>query len=301
VNALATGLETLMSRATDFLSAAHSSEPVSPALRDNHPWLMARALARHARQRAGHGSRHLSAGFAGGCLAVTAPIAAAKVLDSLGPLLLSTALQNRPGARMPADVTWESDHLIEATHARPGQTSILLCSPESGKPAHEAALYLATAVFGGYHRSRLASAADRQGLPVTELLAGRDTFLGQRRAWVRARVPNDEAARLVAVVRGEASQLVRRPPSATEVEEAAEFCAAQMTAVFDSPASLADALARLGSTGWIPSDLAQFPRRLWQTTVEEVGQAAVDLFARGLRGGVVLAGAERRSRHEATA
>ncbi|MYR86496.1 hypothetical protein GTY41_16525 [Streptomyces sp. SID685] len=63
-----------------------------------------------------------------------------------------------------------------------------------------------------------------------------------------------------------------------------------MTAVFDSPVSLADALARLGSTGWTPNDIEQFPRRLWQTSAQDVEQAAVDLFAQGLRGGIVLAG-----------
>ncbi|WP_333736246.1 M16 family metallopeptidase [Streptomyces sp. IBSBF 2806] len=292
VDELPTVLETLISRAMDSLPVERGSGPDSvSALHDSHQWLMAQALARHALQRAGREGSLPGAGLAGGCLAITAPLPAAKVLDSLGPTLLSTVAQDRPREGLPADITWQPSDLIHATHASPGQTSILLCSSENGRPVHEAARYLATAVFGGYHRSRLASAASQQSLTITELLAGRDTFLGQRRAWVRARVPNYEAERLVTVVRSEASRLARRPPSAMEVKQAAEFCAAQMTAVFDSPASLADALARLGSTGWTPSDLAQFPRRLWQTSAEEVEQAAESLFARGLRGGIVLAGA----------
>ncbi|MFF9409875.1 insulinase family protein [Streptomyces anandii] len=290
VESLTAALETLLSWATNLTPDdldPESQESFIPP--DSHEWLLAQTLARHALHQTGT-SGHLMPGLAGGCLALTVPSPTATVLDAVGPILRSPAADSPPPGQQHTEVVWDTNRLIHVARSRQGPASVLLCSPERREPTGEPARYLATAIFGGYHRSRLVAAVSRQSLGIMELLAGRDTFLGQRRAWVRARVPQAEADWLLAVVRSEAARLVRQPPSALEIQRAAEFCAAQMTAVFDSPASLADALARLGAAGWTPADLAQFPRRLWQTTAEEVEQAALELFARGLRGGVVLAG-----------
>ncbi|PRW62037.1 M16 family metallopeptidase [Actinopolyspora mortivallis] len=165
-----------------------------------------------------------------------------------------------------------SDHEHDEEH-------VLLCRPESVEESSSPARYLATAVAGGYFRSRLAARSIRHGREGYRVFAGRDAFLDGARVYVRATLPRGRVAEALAEIRAELSGLSTDPPSESEVGRAREFCAAQMLGVADSPATLADmvrgAVAMGGSVDW----LERLPVLLNETATAEVVAAAEQLFA----------------------
>ncbi|NUR05167.1 MAG: insulinase family protein [Streptomyces sp.] len=225
-------------------------------------------------------------GLHGGCLAVVGALSADAAV-SLVKQLLPTA-RAAGSAHTPAQTPWKPGELTQVDQPGPAQAGFLLCSPEAAGSEEEAACYLTTAIFGGYYGSRLAAALGEPGAPAGELLVGRDRFVGLRRAWVRGCTTGADAARLLDLVCRETDRLAQQAPGAAELAQAAEFCAAQMTSVFDSPAALADALARFGALGRPSESITTLPGRLRTVTPGQVSEAARQLFRHESLGGVVL-------------
>ncbi|GAB3206648.1 hypothetical protein GCM10027294_09860 [Marinactinospora endophytica] len=163
---------------------------------------------------------------------------------------------------------------------RPGSGIVhaTLCAAEPTSGPGEAARYLATAVFGGYFRSRLAVRATRRGEAGYVASAGRDVLLDRSRAFVRATVAPELVDVLLNDVRLEARRLSEEPPDEIEVDAARSFCAAQMLSAFDSPSLTADVLRATVSAGRSPSWLAELPDVLRDVTVAEVAAAGRELF-----------------------
>ncbi|MFK8846535.1 hypothetical protein [Streptomyces sp. Ac-502] len=249
--------------------------------------LMEQALWRGAREPDGQ-RQTTGPSVQGGCLAIVGALPADAAL-SLVKQVLPAAAHVTGGTAGCGEIPWKCGELTHVEQ-QPGsaEAGFLLCSPETPACDDEAARYLTTALFGGYYGSRLATALGRLGTPITELLVGRDRFVGQPRAWIRARAAVADTARLLDTVCREADRLAHEPTGAVELAQVAEFCAAQMTSVFDSPAALADGLARFGALGWSPESVTTFPDRLGAVTAGQVTQTAAQLFQHELRGGVLM-------------
>ncbi|MFD7450951.1 M16 family metallopeptidase [Kitasatospora sp. NPDC059827] len=176
------------------------------------------------------------------------------------------------GGRAPGDLLLREPAAGAVAHLK-------LSVPEAPSGVDEAARFLATAVLGGYHRSRLASRTVGTVLDGCAVFAGRDTFLDRPRAYVRATVPKRLASPALAALREEMRGMAERPPSAAEVDPAREFCAGQLLSVFDSAAVRADQLCRTVAAGRSPSLLERLPARLREVPVRDVAAAAAALFA----------------------
>lgn len=224
---------------------------------------------------------------AGCCLAVVADRSATELLDRVSDLASRLAPPASAADRTCVTPARPLQGLRLVERAGAAQVRLLLCAAETASGADQAARFLATALYGGYHGSRLAIAAGPLGGAVGELRAGRDLFLGRPRAWVRARVARPAAGELLRLVRAQAEGLAQDGPDAAELARAVDFCVGQVSAVFDAPAALADGLARLGVLGWQPADLAALPERLAELRADQVASAAGQLFG-GLRDGVLL-------------
>ncbi|MFD8319000.1 M16 family metallopeptidase [Kitasatospora purpeofusca] len=191
------------------------------------------------------------------------------------------------GERLPVDL------LLRAPAAGADDVAHLKLSvPEDPSGMDEAARFLATAVLGGYHRSRLASRTARTELDGYAVFAGRDTFLDRPRAYVRATVPKQLAGPALAAIRAELRGMAERPPSAAEVDPAREFCAGQLLSAFDSAAVRADQLCRTVAAGKSPSLLERLPARLRDVPVQDVAAAGATLFAHAEPACVVLGDVE---------
>jgi predicted Zn-dependent peptidase len=217
-----------------------------------------------------------------GSLAVVGPVRPAEVLDTLR--VHNTARSPLAGHR--DDTKWEAATVIRREEHGGPEAALpaaraLLCAPEPVAGPDEAARYLATAVLGRHLRTHLTEALARLGRVVStwphDIRVGRDVFLGRPRAWVRAHAPGTEPDLLLTALRTATAQLADGP-NASDVSRAAEFCAAQMLAVFDSPSALADALARFGASGWCASTIVDFPNRLRSVSSDQVSDAVTHLY-----------------------
>ncbi|MGC9442396.1 insulinase family protein [Streptomyces sp. WG5] len=216
-----------------------------------------------------------------GCLTIVGPTGAADVLDTLrahGDARSPRAADHRPAWGEAAAVV-RRERPGGSGHGRSAARA-LLCAPEPAAGDDEAARYLAAAVLGLHLRKHLPEALGRLGgdAPATcDIRVGRDVFLGLPRAWVRAYAPGTEPDLLLTALRTVTNGL-GDGPDASDVRRAATFCAAQMLAVFDSPAALADALARFGTSGWRASTLAGFSDRLRTVSPARVSDAVAHLY-----------------------
>ncbi|MGK4582151.1 insulinase family protein [Kitasatospora sp. HPMI-4] len=165
------------------------------------------------------------------------------------------------------------------------------CGPEPAGDAGDPARFLATAVLGGYYRSRLASRCAGINRPGLDLYSGRDLFTGTERSYVRARVPEGLHRAAVTAVRDELRRMAVDPPSAAEVDAARNFCAGQLLGVLDSPSSLADLLYRSIAAGREPEWVTRMPGLLLATAPAAVAEAGAGLFAGCLRTTVALGAA----------
>ncbi|MFI1707815.1 insulinase family protein [Streptomyces griseoruber] len=217
-----------------------------------------------------------------GSLAVVGPVRPAEVLDTLR--VHNTARSPLAGHR--DDTKWEAATVIRREeHGGPEPAlpaaRALLCAPEPVAGPDEAARYLATAVLGRHLRTHLTEALARLGRVVSpwphDIRVGRDVFLGRPRAWVRAHAHGTEPDLLLTALWTATAQLADGP-NTSDVSRAAEFCAAQMLAVFDSPSALADALARFGASGWCASTIVDFPNRLRSVSSDQVSDAVTHLY-----------------------
>ena len=139
------------------------------------------------------------------------------------------------GERAPLTLHGTADLLVLP---RPGlaEARLTLCAV-SPPGAGEAARYLATTIFGGFARSRLATRMLRHGRVEYEAYAGRDLILDTHRAYVRARVPSGLVPVALGDIRAEMRRLATDPPGPAETAAARDHCAAQLLSAFDSPSS----------------------------------------------------------------
>ena len=195
---------------------------------------------------------------------------------------------NGDGAALPAPPA--AGELLVLYEQGRREVAFMLCALEPERGAEEAARYLATAVVGGYHRSRLITRSARAA--AYEVLTGRDTFLGFRRAYVRASARNEVAADAFAEVQEELEGLAAHPPSGAEVDTARRYCAAQLLSAFTSPAVTADLLCRMVASGRDVTWPYQLPELLSRVPETAVAEAALELFAPGALTTVVLMDAD---------
>ncbi|MFD4141775.1 insulinase family protein [Streptomyces sp. NPDC058572] len=149
---------------------------------------------------------------------------------------------------------------------------VTLSAPEPAGDTAAAARYLATAVVGAHHRSRLRSGHDH---PV---YSGRDVCLGAARAYVRATLPEQYVMGGVADIRKVLNELRTVPVTAAELDPIRTFCAAQLLTAFDSPAAKADVLRDAVSAGRQPDWVERLPELIRRATPAEVGAACSELF-----------------------
>ncbi|MFD3754525.1 insulinase family protein [Streptomyces cyaneofuscatus] len=168
---------------------------------------------------------------------------------------------------------------------------LTLSAPEPYGDTGSAARYLATAVVGAHHASRLTAHGLSVPGPAWQIHAGRDVCRDVPRAYVRAVVPEREAGPAVAGIHQELAMLHLRPVTRAELAPVAAFCAAQLLGVFDSPAAKADMIRETLSAGRGPSWLEDLPALILRTSPEDVTTAATELFAPG-RMTLVALGAE---------
>ncbi|MDE3723108.1 insulinase family protein [Nocardiopsis sp. N85] len=159
-----------------------------------------------------------------------------------------------------------------------------LSAPEPVAGPTEAERYLATAVFGGYHASRLA----RRTEGLYAAVVGRDVLLDRPRVYVRARVRTELADRVAEDLREQARLAVTEPPGGTEVEAARVYCVSQMLSALDSPTTLAHVLVSVLSAGRDADWLWRIPAELRAVTVPGVARATRALFREDAFGGVLL-------------
>ncbi|MFF7994252.1 M16 family metallopeptidase [Kitasatospora xanthocidica] len=154
---------------------------------------------------------------------------------------------------------------------------LTLSAPEPPGDSGAAARFLATAVTGVHPLSRLAVRALDAGLH-HPLHSGRDLLLDEPRAYVRAVLPPQDAARALDTVRAALRGLRAEPVTAAELEPIRSFCAAQLLGAFDTPATKAD-LLRDGLSAGRPLDWAEhLPDALRRATAREVAAACAELY-----------------------
>ncbi|MFJ7326579.1 hypothetical protein ACIQVN_10065 [Streptomyces cyaneofuscatus] len=158
---------------------------------------------------------------------------------------------------------------------------LTLSAPEPYGDTGSAARYLATAVVGAHHASRLTAHGLSVPGPAWQTHAGRDVCRDVPRAYVRAVVPEREAGPAVAGIPQELAMLRLRPVTRPELAPMAAFCAAQLLGVFDSPAAKADMIRETLSAGRGPSWLEDLPDLILRSSPEDVTIAATELFAPG--------------------
>lgn len=156
---------------------------------------------------------------------------------------------------------------------------LTLHTPASMNGPDEAARYVATAVFGGYFGSRLASRLARRGTSAYVALAGRDVLADQPRAYVRAWLPEAFVPEALRELRAEARAMATDPPGTAEVSAARAFCAGQLLSVFDSQSGVADVLCRTVAYGQVPTWPAQLPRLMREVSTADVARVGAELFA----------------------
>ena len=155
----------------------------------------------------------------------------------------------------------------------------------------EAARYLATAVIGAYHDSRLVRRFPwRPQHGITAVLTGRDQLAGVERTFIRGSAPAATGADFLQTVLEELRRIPESPVSAEELERARAYCRHQARCIMDSPAGLADSLASTLALGKDPAWLWSLTEQLDRPGTHEVQAAAVELFTESAPS-LVLAGA----------
>ncbi|RJQ83954.1 insulinase family protein [Amycolatopsis panacis] len=166
--------------------------------------------------------------------------------------------------------------VLPAVHA--SEVYLTLCWPEPAGDSGDPARYLATAVFGGYQRSRLAARWAELGAGF-EVLTGRELFLDFERVYLKARMPKELAVAAVSAIEAELGRMAGKPLTPSEVEPARGFCSGQLLGVFDAPSTMADLLRQSVASGREPTWLERMPSRLATVSVDDVSKAGEDLFA----------------------
>ncbi len=228
----------------------------------------------------------------------TAPGPAGAQLTAVGPVdptALATTAQDAlglwratPAHPTPPDPPEPGPPLVIPTSGR--SSHLTLWTPEPPTGDSEAARHLATAALGGHPTARLvrgALARDGKGYLA---YAGRDTFLGAPRVFIRATLPAERVDEALAGVAEDLRQLAADPPTDAELAAVADYCVAQLPSAFDSPQTLADLLDAVVTAQRGPDWLTEAVPALHATTPDEIRKAGTNLFATPLFHTLVLQG-----------
>ncbi|MEU8661779.1 M16 family metallopeptidase [Actinoplanes philippinensis] len=190
------------------------------------------------------------------------------VLDAAAVLDRADAVPApRPGAARPGTLA------LSRAGATRVHITVSVAEPDDGPS--EAARFLAAAVVGGGPDARVPA---RATLGDYHARTGRDLVGTFARAYVRAECAPDQLAGALADLAAERQRLHDEPLTAAEIDPLREYCAAQLLAAFDSPATLADLLSTLVSGGRDARWLQQLPGLLGKVPAEEVAEAARILY-----------------------
>jgi len=195
--------------------------------------------------------------------------------------------------RPPVTGTYPTEGGYSVHRANTSVAMLRLFASERGSAGTEAARYLATGLFGGYPRARLAELSTHGGgaVPGLVALAGRDVLFGRSRTSIQAALPARSEIEAQHAIRAVLA-LMRDTDTWTLTEDRArdvrEFCAGQLLTVFDSRSALADHLVRVLSRGEGLFDLLELPERLFGTHREEIAAAGRDLFEASCHFGELL-------------
>ncbi|WP_433792403.1 M16 family metallopeptidase [Actinoplanes sp. CA-252034] len=173
----------------------------------------------------------------------------------------------RPGVARPGILALSRDGATRA------HITVSVAEPEDGPS--EAARFLAAAVVGGGPDARVPA---RAILGDYHARTGRDQVGDFARAYVRADCAPDQLAGALGDLAAERQRLHDEPLTAAEIDPIREYCAAQLLAAFDSPATFADLLSTLVSGGRDARWLQRLPGLLGKVPAEEVAEAARILY-----------------------
>lgn len=205
---------------------------------------------------------------------------AAKAADAMG------GLKRRPNAS-PTATPPDGVHSVPV----PGlsQTVVGLSALEPTVGPLESDRYLATALFSGFHGSRLHRRAaelgeGRQTVP----FVGRDVILDRARVFVRAKIAPAAVSALLDNLTSERERLLINPVDQAEVDRCARYCAAQALSATDSPSRLADTVAGACANGRPAEWLWGLPDQLRASSADAVQTAAERLLVDTTFTGVAL-------------
>lgn len=275
-----------------LLLAAEPAEPVPPPAWHDPDRVGDAALRRHwLGGSAGHdddlaGLRRSVLDPAAACLVAVGDLDPEEFPAHAEKALLGWRAPDGP-PRRPLTLHGTEDLLLVR---RPGLAAarLTLCAVRPFDGPAEAARYLATAIFGGYARSRLVTRILGRDRVEYEAYAGRDVILDTHRAYVRALVPNALVPAALADIRAEMRRLAADPPGAAETAAARDHCLAQLLSAFDSPRLLADLICQAVSFGQGADWLERLPGLLRAVPPADVARAAVELYGTGRPGGVIV-------------
>ncbi|GAA2016408.1 insulinase family protein [Nakamurella flavida] len=230
------------------------------------------------------GPADLLAGLGTGVLVAVGDVDPTRLADRV-----AAAFPTQPGARDtggtgPVAVRDPAVRSVPTPGTGPVQVALTAWEPDD--PTHrEGARYLAAAVFGTWFDSRLVRRAGPHGhLP----FVGRDVSLDRARVFVRAAVPADTVATVLADLAAECRAVRDDPFTDGEIARARAYCLAQLRSVLDSPGGLAGTLAA-GMAAGRPADwLPELHAELAAVDAAEVRVAAAALFDPDAFGGVLL-------------
>jgi zinc protease len=155
------------------------------------------------------------------------------------------------------------------------------------------AVQLANLVFGGFFSSRLVeNIREQKGYTYSARSYLEFTPTGAT-VLVDADTASEVTAAALLETRYELGRLGLVPPTESEVDSARRYATGSLLTATSSQTGLAATLAGLAQVGLSPEWLREHPDRLAAVTLEQVAEAALDVFAPSAFTGVVVGDAER--------
>ncbi|GAA1389549.1 pitrilysin family protein [Pseudonocardia kongjuensis] len=183
---------------------------------------------------------------------------------------------------------------LELVH-RPGsvQSQIRLTAPGLDRTDERyTAFQLANLVFGGYFSSRWMENVREDKGYTYGAHSGQEFVPGGAVLGLDVDVASDVTAAALLETRYELGRMIAVPPTEQEVESARRYAIGSLLISLDSQSALAGTLSALDAVGLGVEWLRDRPQRLEAVTVDEVAEAAAQLFAPARFTGVVVGDAE---------
>lgn len=183
---------------------------------------------------------------------------------------------------------------LELVH-RPGsvQSQIRLTAPGLDRTDERyTAFQLANLVFGGYFSSRWMENVREDKGYTYGAHSGQEFVPGGAVLGLDVDVASDVTAAALLETRYELGRMVVVPPTEQEIESARRYAIGSLLISLDSQSALAGTLSALDAVGLGVEWLRDRPQRLEAVTVDEVAEAAAQLFAPARFTGVVVGDAE---------